>query len=154
MTTCRPRFITLTQAAQQLPFLKRAVEQRLHYPFANPPPNDFPCWVFAGWLDHAGYGRVQWKGQSSARVHRVTFIELRNGGQDTHLVLDHLCRNRACCNPWHLQAVTPTVNTQRGARADGMCRNGLHRMEGANVIVRTRDGLPRYECRACKEARR
>ncbi len=146
--------MTLLQARTRLPFLARAVEQKLQYGFINPPPNDFPCWVFAGWLDAAGYGRTQWKNQSSARTHRVTFIELRNNGQETSLVLDHLCRNRACCNPWHLEAVTATVNTQRGARADGMCRNGLHRMEGSNVIMRERDGLPRYECRACKESRR
>lgn len=117
------------------------------------PLTDQPCWQWAGWRDHQGYGRMAYGEQSAARVHRVTYQLLRGYVLESH-VLDHLCRNRACCNPWHLQPISQTENTQRGARADGMCRNGLHKMVGDNVIVRTRDGLPRYECRKCKELRR
>ncbi len=151
--TCHPRFITLAQAQQHFPHLRRAREQLLQLNHANAPLNDMPCWTWVGWLDSQGYGRMQYGEQKAARVHRVTFELLRHPVTELE-VIDHLCRNRACCNPWHLQPVSGTVNTQRGARAEGICRNGLHPMTGANVIVRVRGGLARYECRACKEARR
>ncbi len=150
---CVPRLITLAEARTHLPFLSRAVEQ--HVPMAHfqwAPLNDMPCWAWQGWLDEKQYGRIRWGEQRSARVHRVVFETLR-GSLDPAAILDHGCRNHPCCNPWHLQPVTIAVNTARGARAEGICRNGLHEMTGDNVIERWRDGLPRYECRACKAAR-
>lgn len=151
---CRPRFLTLAEAQRLHPHLVRAMEVRVHMGHAFAPWSEQPCWQWRGWLDEKGYGRMQHGDQKSARVHRVTY-ELLRGYVLESQVLDHLCRNRSCCNPWHLQAITQTENVQRGARAEGLCRNGLHRMDDpTNVIVRTRDGLPRYECRACKEGRR
>lgn len=150
---CAPRMISLAEAQRRHTFLTRATEMKLAFSHNWAPLNDMPCWVWQGWLDEKGYGRLQYGEQSSARAHRVTYQLLRGGLLETH-VLDHLCRNRACCNPWHLQPITSTENTQRGARADGMCRNGLHRMVGDNVIRRVRFGLERFECRACKVARR
>jgi hypothetical protein len=150
---CAPRELTLAEARQRHPHLARAVEVRVQMNHAFAPYTTSPCWQWSGWLDDKGYGRMAHGDQRAARVHRVTY-ELIRGYVLESQVLDHLCRNRACCNPWHLQPITQTENTQRGARAEGICRNGLHRMEGDNVIVRMRDGLPRYECRACKEARR
>jgi hypothetical protein len=150
---CLPRQMTLAEAQQRWPYLQRAREVRTPQQHAFAPLTDAPCWQWFGWLDEKGYGRMDTDSQRAARVHRVTYENLR-GYVLEHLVLDHLCRNRACCNPWHLEPITQTENTQRGARTDGICRNGLHPMVGDNVIVRMRYGLPRYECRACKEARR
>ena len=150
---CAPRTMTLAEAVKLHPHLARAQEVRTLQDHAYSPLTDQPCWQWMGWLDEKGYGRMSTADQSSARVHRVTY-ELLRGYVLESLVLDHLCRNRACCNPWHLQAISQAENTARGARAEGICRNGLHAMEGDNVIVRYRDGLPRYECKACKEARR
>lgn len=150
---CVQRFITLAEAQKQWPHLLRAREVQTLQTHAYSPMTDMPCWQWTGWLDEKGYGRLDTGDQRAARAHRYTYECIR-GHVLEHLVLDHLCRNRACCNPWHLQPITQTENTQRGARAEGICRNGLHPMVGSNVIVRMRDGLPRYECRACKEARR
>lgn len=150
---CAPRQLTLAEAQQLHPHLANARTVQVAQDHAYAPLNDGPCWHWTGWLDEKGYGRMVHDGRNSARVHRVTF-ELIRGYVLEHLVLDHLCRNRACCNPWHLQPITQTENTQRGARAEGICRQGLHAMVGNNIITRYRDGLPRYECRACKEARR
>jgi hypothetical protein len=62
------------------------------------------------------------------------------------LELDHLCRNKSCVNPDHLEAVTHAVNCQRAARKHALCRNGLHPLEGDNVLpFRTE----RITCRAC-----
>lgn len=153
MPACRPRFLTLAQAQQLHPFLQRAKEVRVLMEHAFAPWTEQPCWQWAGWADEKGYGRMAYEDQRSARVHRVTYGLFRGYVLESQVV-DHLCRNRLCCNPWHLEAITQSANTQRGARAEGLCRNGLHSMtDPANVIVRTRDGLPRYECRACKEQR-
>lgn len=136
------RTLSLEQAQVLMPALKRA----------NAHP-ETGCWVWHGWTSPDGYGLIDLPTRRAVRMHRHTYATFRSPIGEG-LVLDHLCRNRACCNPWHLEPISAAENTRRGARATGMCRNGLHAMEGANVIVRTRDGLPRYECRACKDARR
>jgi hypothetical protein len=133
--------LTLEKAREVMPSLARAELMP-----------DTGCWVWRGWTAVEGYGLIDLKDRRSVRVHRYTFETLRSPIAPG-LVLDHLCRNRACVNPWHLEPITPAENTRRGARASGMCRNGLHPMQGENVIVRYRDGLPRYECKACKDAR-
>lgn len=135
------RTLTLVQAQTLMPALRRAVEHP-----------ETGCWVWHGWTSPDGYGLIDLPTRRAVRMHRHTFATFR-APIGEGLVLDHLCRNRACCNPWHLDPISAAENTRRGARATGICRNGLHAMEGENVIVRTRDGLPRYECRACKEAR-
>lgn len=70
------------------------------------------CWVWTGRLNRNGYGRVWWQGREPV-VHRVVW-ELLIGPIPKGLVLDHLCRNRACCNPGHLEPVTQRENVVRG----------------------------------------
>lgn len=73
------------------------------------------CWVFQGSDNSVGYGVVAAGGKFGGMLyaHRVTYeyfiAEIPAG-----LVLDHLCRNRKCCNPWHLEPVTHRVNLLRG----------------------------------------
>lgn len=77
------------------------------------------CWVFQGAITQ-GYGAIGLGGRSAGRgyAHRVAyeyFIAEVPAGLD----LDHLCRNRACCNPWHLEPVSRAINVDRGLRAKG-----------------------------------
>ena len=48
-------------------------------------------------------------------AHRLSYAYFR-GAFPTHLVIDHLCRNKPCWNPWHLDPVTTEVNVSRGSR--------------------------------------
>lgn len=71
------------------------------------------CWVWTGALN-TGYGRVHvGPGRRSAYGHRVLY-EMLVGPVPEGLDLDHLCRNRACCNPDHLEPVTRQENLLRG----------------------------------------
>lgn len=68
------------------------------------------CWEWTGNRE-AGYGRI-----GNRLAYRVMY-ERERGAVPHGLELDHLCRNRACVNPDHLEPVTRTVNVRRGAKA-------------------------------------
>lgn len=70
------------------------------------------CWLWVGALDGNGYGHC-WVGNGHTRAHRAVFWACGNH-LESHLVLDHLCRNRRCVNPDHLELVTQTENVMRG----------------------------------------
>lgn len=76
------------------------------------------CWVWDGYRDNHGYAilTIRKSGQKHYRVHRKVY-EYYFGIDDESLVVDHLCGNTWCINPYHLDAVTQAVNVQRGRRA-------------------------------------
>lgn len=101
--------------------------------------NDDGCWQWQGALN-AGYGVAKLNGKLW-RLHRLTW---HNSGHDLidGLVLDHICRNRSCCNPAHLRQVSIADNVH----ADGSqcvaairktathCQRG-HELSAENVKV-------------------
>ena len=70
------------------------------------------CWEWVGCTNRNGYGRV-WRNRRTVMVHRLVY-EATYGDIPAGLVLDHLCRNRRCVNPAHLEPVTVRTNTLRG----------------------------------------
>lgn len=110
------------------------------------------CWLWCAARARNGYGLFNFNGQMRT-VHRVAH-ERWKGPIPPGLTIDHLCRNRACVNPDHLEVVSQRENVRRGLvsalrpqRVE--CRNG-HRMDPGNrYMVKSRTGRPRMECRAC-----
>jgi len=72
------------------------------------------CWIFNGDPSSNGYQRCWYLGHRHM-AHRLIY-ELATGKDIRKWQLDHLCENRACCNPNHMDPVTPSVNCKRRHR--------------------------------------
>jgi len=102
------------------------------------------CWIYTGSKDRYGYGRIGIK-LRRVSTHRFMY-EYYCGSISPDLELDHLCRNHACCNPEHLEAVSHQVNMHRGN--NGMkthCKNG-HEFNPENTYIK-KDGS--RNCKLC-----
>jgi hypothetical protein len=109
------------------------------------------CWEWQGELLN-GYGRLQVKGKRLS-AHRFSY-ELFIGPIPSGLHIDHLCMNRSCSNPNHLEAVTPRENVRRAmsyrAAFITHCKEG-HPYSGENLYPRSRNGHFEWrDCRICR----
>lgn len=68
------------------------------------------CWNWTGCLSTNGYGRF-WADGRVNNAHRWLMAEL--GHDVTGMDIDHLCQNKRCVNPAHLEVVTRAENTRR-----------------------------------------
>lgn len=77
-------------------------------------PGDDPCWIWSGAPTPKGYGRVGFgspieRGEHAhRRAYRLLVEPIPDG-----MEIDHRCRQKMCCNPGHLDVVTPTENNRR-----------------------------------------
>lgn len=110
------------------------------------------CWRWRAAKDTSGYGRFLVNGKAVA-AHRHAY-EMMVGPIPEGLQLDHLCRNRWCCNPSHLEPVTKRENILRGVGASAKaarathCPSG-HPLSGDNLYINYKGARC---CRACMRA--
>ena len=111
------------------------------------------CWLWTGGLTSRGYGQFWHEGTNDV-AHRWLWCHLVGPVADG-LQLDHLCRNRRCVNPDHLEPVTCQENVLRGVGSSASnarkthCKWG-HPLAGANLAMNPNGSRT---CRRCHSVR-
>jgi hypothetical protein len=114
--------------------------------------DDNGCWNWGGSRSVYGYG-VVWHNGKGVYAHRLSYLTFM-GELSDRLVIDHLCRNRKCINPEHLEEVTDAENVARGIHKGvgrprpkaEYCKRG-HEFTKENTYVYRN----RQNCRECKK---
>jgi hypothetical protein len=89
------------------------------------------CWIYTGQIDN-GYGRFWYKGKGIL-AHRWIY-EYLFSPIPPKMQIDHLCRNRSCVNPQHLEVVSNTEQQKRKSLAQTHCKNG-HEFTEENIYL-------------------
>jgi hypothetical protein len=107
----------------------------------NPDVGEDDCWEWSGVLLANGYAIFQTNG-TRVLAHRYSY-ELHVGPIPDGLVIDHLCRNKKCVNPEHLEPVTQAENARRGfsppavaARKDQCVRGHQYTLDNTRINAR------------------
>ncbi len=106
------------------------------------------CMEWVGYVTWKGYGQFS-VGTKMRASHRLAWEEA-NGPIPEGMQLDHLCRNRRCVDPLHLEVVTREENNRRGlcGFARTHCKHG-HELTSANLFRHARRRL----CKECQRQR-
>lgn len=113
------------------------------------------CWLYTAGLTSTGYVRISSGGGDRPRhinAHKYMY-EKFIATVPPELQLDHLCRVRNCVNPWHLEPVTPRVNTLRSGAITALQAAQTHCKRGHEfTLENTRRYRGRRVCRRCRAA--
>jgi hypothetical protein len=109
------------------------------------------CWQWMAAKAADGYGRFVYE-KKCQQAHRLAY-QFWVGPIPDDLVLDHLCRNRSCVNPAHLEPVTQKVNNNRGMRSQPQFLT--HCLRGHEYTPETTYARPgkSKECKVCRRAK-
>lgn len=105
------------------------------------------CWEWTAALQSSGYGCTGIGNRRVGLAHRVAY-ELLVGPIPAGLQIDHLCRNKRCVNPAHLEPVTASENQRRARSLITHCPKGHEYTPENTVIVHGRQ----RNCRECTRA--
>lgn len=105
------------------------------------------CWEWLGVRGRGGYGRI-----GGRAAHRVLW-EQEHGPIPAGMVLDHLCRVRACVNPAHMEPVSVRENTLRGRGPSAEHAARVRCLRGHLLPVQ-RNAQGRRECALCRKITR
>lgn len=112
-------------------------------------PKIGPCWTWLGAIDGHGYGSIGSGSGGPTKTAHVVSFNLHVGPIPKGMTIDHLCRNRACPNPKHLEIVTRVENVLRGESP--MARKAKQRTcIFGHHFTRLPNG--RRQCMVCKSA--
>lgn len=107
---------------------------------------DSSCWNWLGSLTVDGWPKFHIRPEKNKHTyilaHRMSYRIFRNI-LNSKMTLDHLCSNKICVNPWHLEEVESEENTSRYFQKALICRRG-HVLINNKIIV----GKRRY-CNIC-----
>lgn len=110
-----------------------------------------PCWEWIGCKQSNGYGQFKADGRRGAKKtspHRFAYECYVSSIPEGHEV-DHLCKNRGCCNPQHLEAITVQENRRRRNADQTHCKHG-HEYTKDNTYYRPNG---KRNCRLCNGIR-
>lgn len=110
------------------------------------------CWMWTG-ATNRGYGIYHPHRGQRARAHRIAY-ELVVGSIPDGLTLDHLCRNRACVKPAHLEPVTSRENILRGEGISARNARKTECIHGHNTWGHEPGRPSRRVCLTCRQERR
>ena len=107
------------------------------------------CWEWQGCLTKAGYGQIR-VNNKTLYTHRLMY-ESYKGQLLPNCEIDHLCRNRKCCNPEHLEQVTRKINQHRGYSPAGVNSRRTHCKRGHELIPKNLWNLAsgKRQCKIC-----
>jgi hypothetical protein len=111
------------------------------------------CWNWTAAKNMGGYGQFKFN-RKMIYAHRFSYA-FHKGSIPKDLTLDHLCRNRACVNPEHLEPVIQKENILRG---QGLCAINArkthcpkgHPLSGSNLYINPNGGRQCKICRKCE----
>lgn len=110
------------------------------------------CWEWGAGHVSAGYGTFTFGG-ITYRAHRVAYT-LARGPIPDGMTIDHLCRNRGCVNPDHLEPVTSRENTLRGVGPSAENARKTHCVHGHEFTIENTYVYGRFRfCRTCNRIR-